>query len=291
MGVIRINTRNLDTTRRGRTRPGYHLIRLAQSFSSVGGMPTTTVTTSALALALAFGLALALALVVVTAALDFGVALGIVHISVAFAVVLVVVASTILVTVLSAVVIVAFAVVVVVAFAVVVVVVVVVVGVGVGVVVGVGIVVGVGVVVGIGVVVGVGVVVVVVVVGVVIVVTIASTIVVVAATVNSGCINAIVEAAVLGDCNIYGLMVSACVHGAETVNASGKTGSQVGRKNAILVLVVQALEEGKHLRIWDRGAIERGDLLDGDVAMCHNDAVIDLLRGTEVVLLGIDEIT
>jgi len=285
MGVIRINTRNLDTTRRGRTRPGYHLIRLAQSFSSVGGMPTTTVTTSALALALAFGLALALALVVVTAALDFGVALGIVHISVAFAVVLVVVASTILVTVLSAVVIVAFAVVVVVAFAVVVVVVVVVVGVGVG------IVVGVGVVVGIGVVVGVGVVVVVVVVGVVIVVTIASTIVVVAATVNSGCINAIVEAAVLGDCNIYGLMVSACVHGAETVNASGKTGSQVGRKNAILVLVVQALEEGKHLRIWDRGAIERGDLLDGDVAMCHNDAVIDLLRGTEVVLLGIDEIT
>jgi len=109
--------------------------------------------------------------------------------------------------------------------------------------------------------------------------------------VNSGSINAIIKAAVLGNCNIYGLMVSGCVHGAEAVNTSRETSGQGGGKNTILILVIQTLEEGKDFRIRDSGAVDGGDGLNGNVAVRCHDAVLDLLGSTEVVLLCIDEIT
>ena len=106
----------------------------------------------------------------------------------------------------------------------------------------------------------------------------------VSASCNSGCVDAIIKAAVLGDCNVYGLMVSGCVHlqsgfsgkfgddeevpyRAEAVNTSRKADVEFGGKNTIHIRVVQALEEGKELRIGDFGAVEGVDQLDGDMAV------------------------
>ena len=88
----------------------------------------------------------------------------------------------------------------------------------------------------------------------------------------------------LGNCNIYGLVVSGCVHlqyrisnnagdgeegsyGAEAVNTSRETSGQVGGKNTILILVIQTLEEGKGFRIRDIGAVDGGHKLNGNVAV------------------------
>jgi len=114
---------------------------------------------------------------------------------------------------------------------------------------------------------------------------------VVTIVVNSGCVNAIIEAAVLGDCDIYGLMISGCIHRAEAVNTSRKTCSQIGGKSTILLIVVQAFEEGKHRRIGDIGAVEGGNFLDSNMAVRLHDTVVNLLGSTEVVLLGVDKIT
>jgi hypothetical protein len=91
---------------------------------------------------------------------------------------------------------------------------------------------------------------------------------------------------VLGDCDIYGLMISGCIHlrygisnivndaeekersyRAEAVNTSRKTCSQIGGKSTILLIVVQAFEEGKHRRIGDIGAVEGGNFLDSNMAV------------------------
>jgi len=109
--------------------------------------------------------------------------------------------------------------------------------------------------------------------------------------VNSGCINAIIEAAVLGDRNIGGLVISGCVHRAETVITGRKAVGQDGGKDTILILVVQALEELKQLRIRNILAVDIGEFLDSDVAVRLQDAVINLLGSTKVVLLSIDKIT
>ncbi len=94
---------------------------------------------------------------------------------------------------------------------------------------------------------------------------------------NSGCINAIIKTAVLGNCNIDRLVISGCVHlqcgfsghvgdaaeetsyRAKAVNASRKTSGDSGGKNTIHIGVVQALEEGKELGIGDFGGVKGGD--------------------------------
>lgn len=54
---------------------------------------------------------------------------------------------------------------------------------------------------------------------------------------------------------------------AEAVNTSRKTFGQISGKNTTLIRVVQALEEGKHLRIGDLNAVDGGDLLDSNMAV------------------------
>jgi hypothetical protein len=54
---------------------------------------------------------------------------------------------------------------------------------------------------------------------------------------------------------------------AEAVNTSRKANVEFGGKNTVYIRVVEALEEGKVLRIGDFDAVEGGDQLDGDMAV------------------------
>lgn len=95
----------------------------------------------------------------------------------------------------------------------------------------------------------------------------------------------------LGDSNEDGLVVRRRVDRRKTVSTSRETARNGDGKNAALVLVVEALEERKGVRVRGHCRVQRGKFLDDDVRVATDVAlVVDNLRRGEEVLLRVDEV-
>lgn len=87
-------------------------------------------------------------------------------------------------------------------------------------------------------------------------------------------------------------MVGGGIDGADPVHTSCKTAGYVGCEDVVCGNVVESLEEGKGSGVERFGGLERRELLDDDVAMANDDSItVDLLGGSVVVGVGIDEVT
>ena len=96
----------------------------------------------------------------------------------------------------------------------------------------------------------------------------------------------------LSNGNDSGLVIRRRVNRSHAVNTSGKT---IGNSNLHIALrvgrSVDTLEERELGRVGGRGLRKRGDLLDNDVRVTNDVAVVaDLLRCRVVVALCIDEV-
>jgi len=105
-------------------------------------------------------------------------------------------------------------------------------------------------------------------------------------------VDAIVDGTVLGDGDEDGLMVGCCVDRAQAVATSGETLVDRGREFALAVSgQVETLEEGKDVGVQGGLALEVVNLLNGDVRVADDDAlVVDLLRSGVVVGRGVHEV-
>ena len=86
-------------------------------------------------------------------------------------------------------------------------------------------------------------------------------------------------------------MIGRAGHGADSVEAGGKTGSDVGRKQACTVsIVVDTLEESESLRVgrsaWCQVVTQ---ILDGDVSVTDDIAALEFLRSRVIGVSGIGE--
>jgi hypothetical protein len=105
-------------------------------------------------------------------------------------------------------------------------------------------------------------------------------------------VNDVIEGAVLSDSDESRLVVSSGVDGRYLVGTSGETTSNISGKDATLGGGVQALEEREDVGVGDVSGLESIDFLDNDVGVTdEGTGVVDLLRGSIVVLLSVDEIT
>jgi len=86
-------------------------------------------------------------------------------------------------------------------------------------------------------------------------------------------------------------MVSSSVNAASTIETRSKTVSSSCCENAIDSRGIQTFEEGEDLGIIDCSVLERLDLVDSDVRVGNEHAIIQLLRSSEVVGLRVDEVT
>lgn len=108
---------------------------------------------------------------------------------------------------------------------------------------------------------------------------------------------AAVAAALVGDCEANTvvlsttlshrhknrLVVSSGGHGADTVRASGKTGSEVGRESSLAITgVVDTLKESKLLGVRRSGSLRVADVLHSDVGVPDNLAALEILRSNVV---------
>lgn len=89
-----------------------------------------------------------------------------------------------------------------------------------------------------------------------------------------------------------GLMVGGGVDGADPVHTSCETTGYIGGEYIVCGNVVESLKEGEGGGVERLGGLERRELLDDDVAMANDDSItVDLLGGSVVVGVGIDEVT
>jgi len=85
-------------------------------------------------------------------------------------------------------------------------------------------------------------------------------------------------------------MVCSSINAAHTIEACRDTTSNVCGKDAVGGDSVQALEECEHVRVGDRSALQRIDLLDDDVRMSDQSARRINLSGRCVIICGwVDE--
>lgn len=105
-------------------------------------------------------------------------------------------------------------------------------------------------------------------------------------------INSIVERSVLCDRNEDRLVVRSGVDGGKFVHASWQAVGDIRSQNASLSSTVESLEECKDGRVKGVGLLHVLQLLNDNMRVSPNDALaIELLRGREIVLLRVDEVT
>lgn len=96
----------------------------------------------------------------------------------------------------------------------------------------------------------------------------------------------------LCDRNEHRLVVRSGVDGGKSIDASWQAVGDVRSQNATLSSTVESLEECKDSGVKGVGLLHILQLLNDDMRMSPNDALaVELLRGREVVLLRVDEVT
>lgn len=87
-------------------------------------------------------------------------------------------------------------------------------------------------------------------------------------------------------------MVGSGVDGCKTVATGGKTVCDVSSENTTLSSIVETLEERKLRGVGHSSRVNSVDLLNDDVRVTLDSTTrVDLLRGSEVVLLSVGEVT
>ncbi|CAG8622649.1 11210_t:CDS:10 [Acaulospora colombiana] len=110
--------------------------------------------------------------------------------------------------------------------------------------------------------------------------------------VRVGSRGAILESTVLSVADKSDLMVRSSVDRAHAVDTSGQAIGDGSTKNITLSGIIEALEESKAGGVNGLGGLQVGNVLDGDVTVTDEDAlVVDLLRSRVVVCLGVDKVT
>jgi len=106
-------------------------------------------------------------------------------------------------------------------------------------------------------------------------------------------VDTVIQRAVLGHSNNDRLMVGRGIDRAESVRASGETWVNLDRNKSVSIsLGVHTLEEDERLRVGRSGLVQAGQLVDGDVSVTDDGSgTVELLRSSEVVLVGIDEVS
>lgn len=105
-------------------------------------------------------------------------------------------------------------------------------------------------------------------------------------------VDSIIERSVLSNGHKGRLVVSSSVDGGELVHSSGQSSGNISSKLTIYCSSVETLEEGEFRGVSRCSLVEGTQCLDDNVRVTDDlSSRVQLLRCSEVVLLGIYEVT